>query len=63
MKLIGDVVQYLFHVLLVNSYEVIQDDGRSHLPEPLCELVDTADSIDVIWIAGLKTIVYQQRCD
>ena len=62
MKLLGDVMQYLFHVLLVHSKEIVQDSGRSHPPESLSKLVDTAHRINIIRVTHVKTVVYQQRC-
>ena len=61
MKFLGDVMQHLFHVLLVHTQEIIQHNSGSRPPESVRKLADTAHCIDVIWIANIKTIVYQQR--
>ena len=51
MQLIGDVVQDTFHVLLVNTEEVVEHDGWSHTPQSFCKLVDITHHIDIEGIA------------
>ena len=53
-------MQHLFHVPLVHTQEIIQYNSRSHPPESVRKLADTAHRIDVVWVANLETIVDQQ---
>ena len=48
-----------FHVLFVNTEEVVEHNGRSHTPESLCKLVDIAHHVDIEGIARLQTKVNQ----
>ena len=53
---------HLFHVLLVHTQEVIEHDRWFHFPEPVNKLADATHRIFIIRIAGIKAVVYQQRC-